>query len=84
MNDPVSGDRAVSVASLTVVGVTIVLVVMLARVAQLQIAPGARLAAFVSDRVTSLPEQAPRGDIGDSRGRLLASTRSMSPAPASR
>jgi len=68
-------DRAASVASLTVLGVGIVLVVMLARVAQLQLSPGERLGEFVSDRVTTLPEQAARGDLLDCRGRQLAATR---------
>lgn len=67
--------RIDSVAGLAAVGVTILLCLMLARVAQLQLAPGSRLAAFMGDRVTTLAEPAPRGDIRDRRGRIIACTR---------
>jgi cell division protein FtsI/penicillin-binding protein 2 len=71
----VSALRIGTLAGLTAVGVTICLIVMLARVAQLQLAPGQNLAGFVSNRVTTTPAQAPRGDIHDARGRVLAATR---------
>lgn len=58
-----------------VAGVAVFLAVMVARVAQLQLSPGQKLAGFVSDRVTHVPEQARRGDIKDARGRILAATR---------
>lgn len=67
--------RIGSLAAITAIGVTICLLVMLARVGQLQLAPGHRLAGFVSERVTTTPAQAPRGDIHDARGRVLSATR---------
>lgn len=67
--------RINNVAYWAVAGVAVLLIVMVARVAQLQLAPGQKLAGFVSDRVTNVPEQAPRGDIKDARGRILAATR---------
>lgn len=67
--------RVGSLAGLTAIGVTICLIVMLARVAQLQMAPGEKLADFVTNRVTTTAAQAPRGDLHDARGRVLAATR---------
>lgn len=72
MSPPSRIDR---VASVCTFGVILLLVVMLVRVAQLQLAPSPRLAAFISDRLTTTREEAPRGDIKDCRGRILAATR---------
>lgn len=54
---------------------TILLVGMLGRVAQLQLAPSAALARELSPRVTERPQLSVRGDILDRRGRLLSVTR---------
>jgi cell division protein FtsI (penicillin-binding protein 3) len=66
--------RVDAVATLTFVGVGVLMLVMLGRVVQLQVAPGERLAAFMSDRLTTRGEPAVRGDVLDRRGRLIAST----------
>ena len=47
---------------------------ILARVLQLQLAPGPKLTASVHARQTRVPVQAVRGNIVDRRGRLLATT----------
>ena len=54
----------------TIVG----LVVVVARVAQLQLAPSAELREFISARTTSKSLPANRGDLLDRRGRVLATT----------
>ncbi|HYF13599.1 MAG TPA: penicillin-binding protein 2 [Phycisphaerales bacterium] len=54
--------------------ITLALVVMLGRVAQLQLAPGVRLVEHMKPRITEREEVALRGDILDRRGRLIAST----------
>lgn len=54
---------------------TLALVVMLARVVQLQLAPSERLAAHIQERVTKAPLPGVRGEILDRRGRLLSTTR---------
>ncbi len=61
--------------SALVIGVSALLIVMLGRVIQLQTAPGERLSQFVEDRVSRRPEVAPRGDLLDRRGRVLAASR---------
>lgn len=67
--------RANAVATLLVAGVSLALLVLVARVAQLQVAPGERLQAFIQGRVSNAPEMARRGDVLDRRGRPLAMTR---------
>lgn len=67
--------RANRVAALLVVFVSAAALVMVARVAQLQVAPGERLQAFIQGRVSNAPEMARRGDVLDRRGRPLAMTR---------
>lgn len=57
------------------VGVTAMLAVLAGRVAQLQLKPGEKLAAHMSDRTAKVTEVARRGDITDRRGRVLAATR---------
>ncbi len=53
---------------------TLLLVVMLARVAQLQLAPGERLSEHMQERVTRRSVPAARGDIVDRAGRFLATS----------
>lgn len=67
--------RSDLVATTLVAGVSVILIVMLARVVQLQTVPGENLSRFVEDRVSRRPEMAPRGDLLDRRGRVLAATR---------
>jgi cell division protein FtsI (penicillin-binding protein 3) len=55
----------------TIVG----LVLVIGRVAQLQLAPSEDLSEFVSSRTTSKPLPATRGDLLDRRGRVLATTK---------
>jgi cell division protein FtsI/penicillin-binding protein 2 len=57
------------------VGVTLLMGAVFVRVAQLQIAPGERLAQHIQDRKSSRAQIAPRGDIVDRRGRVLSATR---------
>jgi cell division protein FtsI/penicillin-binding protein 2 len=66
--------RCDRVALWTVVGMTALMLVMLVRVAQLQLSPGPRLAAHVQERVTKRSVAAPRGDIVDRAGRFLATS----------
>jgi len=66
--------RVDAVALLTAGAVVALLLVMLGRVVQLQVAPGDRLAGFMSDRLTTRSQPAVRGDVLDRRGRLVAST----------
>ncbi len=67
--------RIDSVLWIAVMGMSIAFAVVFVRVAQLQIAPGVELSRHIQDRVTRRAQIAPRGDIIDRRGRLLASTR---------
>lgn len=62
------------VALLTAVGATAVMGVLLARVAQLQLAPSAKLVAQTQARISTKQDLPVRGDITDRRGRLIAST----------
>lgn len=65
-------DRAAVIARLFAGVVTVVLLVVVARVGQLKAAPGDRLGRFVSDRVGLETEPSPRGDLLDRRGRPLS------------
>lgn len=65
--------NAVGFAVVAVVGVILVCVV--ARVAQLQIAPETNLVPHIKSRVNRATLPSPRGDLQDRRGRTLASTR---------
>lgn len=56
-------------------GLSVVMVLLLVRVVQLQASPPERLRALMSDRVTSIPEPGRRGDILDRAGRVLAASR---------
>lgn len=74
--EPGDADRRIgTVAWVCTTAALILLTIMLARVAQLQLAPGRKLVAFMGDRVTRIADPAPRGDIKDHQGRVLASTR---------
>ncbi len=65
-------DRAVVVTRLFAAVATLVLLVVVGRVAQLKWAPGEELSAYVSDRLGSEVEPSPRGDLLDRRGRPLS------------
>lgn len=67
--------RADAVVRLAVLAITLGLGGVVLRVAQLQLAPGRELSKHIHDRMTRQAQIAPRGDILDRRGRLLASTR---------
>lgn len=73
MNEP--GGRVNMIGVALAVGVTGMLAVMAGRVAQLQLHPGAKLSAHMSDREITVRETARRGDITDRRGRVLAASR---------
>lgn len=68
-----SGFRAVAWSM--AVGVTLLLLVMVGRVAQLQLAPGESLSDHMSGRKSKRAELPVRGDLLDRRGRVVASTR---------
>lgn len=70
--DPARRSVLVSVAA--AVGLTVLLVGLLARVVQLQVHPGAQLAEQMSDRVVKIRDQADRGVISDRSGRPAAVT----------
>lgn len=68
--------RAFDITSLLVAGsFCILLVVVLVRVTQLQVAPSASLQEQMKPRVSSRPVLPVRGDIKDRRDRVLAATR---------
>jgi cell division protein FtsI/penicillin-binding protein 2 len=66
--------RAAAWTGLLVVGMLLAMLLVLARTAQLKLLPSARLREHMSPRVSSSPELARRGDLLDSRGRVLATT----------
>lgn len=55
--------------------VCVVLVIIVARVAQLQMAPELKLVPHIQERVSRTLLPSPRGDLQDRRGRTLAATR---------
>ncbi len=63
------------VAFLSIATICVFLGLMLARVVQLQVAPGVVLAAHGGSRVSARSEPGVRGDVLDRRGRPLAITR---------
>lgn len=66
----------VSVVTLLVAcACTVAMMGMLGRVVQLQLAPSERLRPFIEQRISAMSEPAPRGDVLDRRGRLLAASR---------
>jgi len=70
-----SGRRVNLVAFAFALVITGLLVLLLGRVAQLQLAPGADLSKLLMPRVTTRTELPMRGDLTDRRGRLLSATR---------
>jgi len=69
---PRGSDRASLIARIFAGFATAVLIVVVARVAQLKAAPSEQLGRFVSDRVSIETEPSPRGDLLDRRGRPLS------------
>ena len=57
-----------------ILGLSVLLLAILARVIQLQVAPGERLAAQKPTRTARVIEWAPRGDLLDRRGRPIATS----------
>ncbi|MDX2131407.1 MAG: penicillin-binding protein 2 [Planctomycetota bacterium] len=72
---PPTGGRARAVTGVVLAGISLAFVVLLARVAQLQLSPDARLVAEMTPRESVRREPALRGDLLDRNGRVLASTR---------
>lgn len=78
---PINGVRAQQrrridrVAMLMMASITVAFLAVLARVGQLQLAPGEGLSPFISDRISRRVEPAPRGDLLDRRGRVINATR---------
>src|SRR5436190_20016163 len=73
-----AADRAGRFTIVSVVlaaGISLALVVMLARVAQLQLRPSHALQEHMEPRVTRRVELEMRGDLTDKKGRLLSATR---------
>lgn len=67
--------RRIDIVARAAVGImTLVLVVMLGRVVQLQLAPSERLVAHLNPRVAHRTVLAPRGPVVDRRSRQLAAT----------
>lgn len=67
--------RVNRLAGVAAIATTVAMGFMLLRVAQLQLAPSLDLARQEETRVTSKADLAPRGDLLDRKGRLLATTR---------
>ena len=67
-------NRIDSVARVTVGLMSLALVIMLARVAQLQLAPSQQLSSHIQSRIAHRTVAAPRSDLVDRRFRPLAST----------
>jgi cell division protein FtsI (penicillin-binding protein 3) len=68
-------ERADRIARWTVVALAVLLTACLARVVQLQVAPGKNLSPFISGRVSTHTIPGVRGDLQDRRGRILHATR---------
>ena len=69
-------ERVGLISTLTMLTLSVALVVMIGRVVQLQVSPSPELRPFIQERLSTRSEIAPRGDVLDRRGRLLAATRS--------
>jgi cell division protein FtsI (penicillin-binding protein 3) len=72
---PADDGRFTAVASLVMIATVLAGIVLVARVAQLQLAPGESLRAEMTPRESRRPQPALRGDLLDRRGRLLSATR---------
>lgn len=75
VSPPDNGRRVQVVGAISFSIIALVMCGMLARVVQLQVAPGADLVANMDPRVTKVKEPGVRGDLLDRRGRPLAITR---------
>lgn len=80
LRDPVEAreaqtQRIARVGRVAMIALSLIFAVTLARVVQLQVAPGERLEQHITDRMSGRSEFAARGDLLDRRGRLLATTR---------
>lgn len=71
----ISERRANIVSTVGIVGLTAVLLLLLGRVAQLQLAPSERLRKEMEPRVSVRADLPIRGDLLDRRGRVLSTTR---------
>ncbi len=69
-----SPSRVDAVTRLFAVGATLLFAVLIGRIVQLQVAPGARLAAHVASRTSGTPLESSRGDLLDRRGRALSTS----------
>ncbi len=67
--------RANRIGRLVLIAMLTVLLVVLLRVAQIQVHPEPQLLSHIQQRISSIPEPARRGDLLDRRGRLVAGTR---------
>lgn len=67
--------RANRVALIGIVAVLVLFGSVLVRVVQLQVSPSTELAQFIQQRQSRALHSAPRGDLLDRRGRVLAATR---------
>lgn len=67
--------RADRVALIAVLSILVVFGAVFVRVIQLQVAPSEQLAQFIQQRQSRALYTAPRGDLLDRRGRVLAATR---------
>lgn len=67
--------RADQVGRLAVVGMLLLFGLVVGRIAMLQLMPSAALREHMQERVSRVALDAPRGDIVDARGRMLAGTR---------
>ena len=67
--------RANRVAVIGIVAVLVLFGSVLVRVVQLQVSPSTELAQFIQQRQSRALHSAPRGDLLDRRGRVLAATR---------
>ncbi|MCE7972865.1 MAG: penicillin-binding protein 2 [Leptolyngbya sp. PLA1] len=72
---PLPAPRTGVIATLLLSGVVVTAVVLVARVAQLQLRPSAQLAEHISPRVAVRTQPSLRGDLLDRNNRVLAATR---------
>ena len=75
MSERGTGTRADACGLLLGVCASVLLIALIARVAQLQMAPGADLREHVARRESGRTVEAPRGEILDRSGRVLATSR---------
>ncbi len=74
-DSPASRPNTVDISARAIVGlVSVGLIVMIARVVQLQVAPGTKLVDQVQPRISTVGVSAERGPIQDRRGRPLATS----------